>query len=47
MAILIAALAMASIMMAAAFHSLYVERRREMYRQLRAAAMRGHFADSD
>ena len=47
MAILIAALVMASAMMIAAFHSLYVERRREIYRKLRAAAARGRFADSD
>ena len=45
MAILIAALVMASAMMFAAFYSLYVERQREMYRQLRAANLKGRFAD--
>jgi len=45
MAILIAAMLMAGMMMAAAFHSLYVERRREIFRQLRA--VRGRFADLD
>lgn len=47
MVILIAALAMSSAMMAAAFHSIYVERRREMYRKLRAASLRGRLADPD
>ncbi|MCG6859280.1 MAG: hypothetical protein LJE67_14570 [Salaquimonas sp.] len=44
---LIAAFLMASAMMAAAFHSLYVERRREIHRQLRTAKLRGRFADLD
>lgn len=47
MAILIAALFMASAMMVAAFYSLYVERRREIFRQLRAATVRGQLADLD
>jgi hypothetical protein len=43
MAILIVALAMASAMMIAAFHSIYVEHRTEAYRSARAAK-RGHFS---
>ena len=45
MAILIAALSMALVMMIAAFHSLYVERQREIHRKLRTASYRGRFAD--
>ena len=45
MAILIAALAMASAMMIAAFHSIHVERQREMHRKLRIANYKGRFAE--
>ncbi|MCB1464235.1 MAG: hypothetical protein KDJ90_17870 [Nitratireductor sp.] len=45
MTMLIAAIVMASTMMIAAFHSLHVERKREMYRQLRNANLRGRFAE--
>ncbi len=47
MAILIAALAMATAMMGAAFYGIYVEQRREMFRQLRASANRGTFAETN
>lgn len=43
MAVLIVALAMASAMMIAAFRSIYMESRAELYRSLRAAK-RGRFA---
>ena len=43
MAILVLALIMASAMMIAAFRSIYVERRADMYRVLRAGKP-GHFA---
>ena len=47
MAMLIGAFAMASAMMIAATWSLHVERKREIYRKLRTASLRGRFAELD
>jgi len=46
MTILIVALVMASAMMAAAFYSMYMEGRAELFRRLRVEN-RGRFADSE
>jgi hypothetical protein len=47
MTIMTIALAMAVAMMIAAIQTMLDEHRREMYRNLRAAANRGRFAETD